>query len=315
MRRSFWTLLLAGVMAAAGLSQAARAEGVALTYDDLPGFALTDSVAYANLTTDRLLRGIRRHHFHATGFVIGDRLEGDQHAARTAMVVKWRDAGVVLGNHTNSHESLNKTPVADYIADVAAADKVLRPILAAKGEAPVWFRHPYLETGTTAEARKTFEDWLAAHDYKVAPVTMENSDWMFALVYDDAILRHDKAKAAKVKQTYLTYTEKCVQWYRQAGLELLGRRPDYVFLLHATRLNADTVGDLATILKRNHLRPEPLAKAMADPAYRIVDTRGNPDGDEWLSRWAVTLHKELPWDSFPDPPADISAENDKLDTP
>ncbi|WP_304186848.1 polysaccharide deacetylase family protein [Phenylobacterium aquaticum] len=308
-------LPLLGALGALVWTHAARAEGVALTYDDLPGFALTDSVAYEQLTTDRLLRGIKRHHFQATGFVIGDRLDGDNPAAHRAMVVQWRDAGLVLGNHTNSHESLNKTPVADYIADVAQADAVLRPILAARGQTPVWFRHPYLETGTTAEARKAFEDWLAAHAYKVAPVTMENSDWMFALVYDNAILHHDRAKAARVKRIYLSYTEKCVAWYRSAGLQLLGRRPDYVFLLHATRLNADTVGDLARILKRNHLRPEPLARAMADPAYQIADTRGDPDGDEWLSRWSVTLHKDLPWDSFPDPPADISAENDRLDTP
>lgn len=315
MRPRSWILLFAGVLAATGMSAAARAEGVALTYDDLPGFALTDSTAYAKTTTDRLLRGIRRHHFQATGFVIGGQIEGASHAAQRAMVIQWRDAGLVLGNHTNSHESLNKTPVADYIADVAKADTALRPILAAKGETPVWFRHPYLDTGTTAEDRKTFESWLAAHGYKVAPVTMENSDWMFALVYDDALLRHDKAKAERVKRAYLTYTEKCVKWYREAGLELLGRRPEFVFLLHATRLNADTVDDLAKILKRNHLRPEPLARAMADPAYRIVETRGNPDGDEWLSRWSLVLGKPLPWDSFPDPPADISAENDKLDTP
>jgi hypothetical protein len=52
---------------------------------------------------------------------------------------------------------------------------------------------------------------------------------------------------------------------------------------------------------------------MADPAYRISDDFADPDGDEWLTRWSTTLDKELPWDDFPQPPADIAAGNDRLD--
>jgi hypothetical protein len=87
-----------------------------------------------------------------------------------------------------------------------------------------------------------------------------------------------------------------------------------VFLLHATRLNADTLDDLAVILRRNDLHPISLDKAMEDPAYKLADTYAGPDGDEWLTRWSRTLHRDLPWASFPEPPADIVAENARLDT-
>ena len=60
-----------------------------------------------------------------------------------------------------------------------------------------------------------------------------------------------------------------VPWYREAALELLGRRPAFVFLLHASRLNADSVDELAAILRHNHLRPVSLETAMRDPAYAI----------------------------------------------
>jgi peptidoglycan/xylan/chitin deacetylase (PgdA/CDA1 family) len=301
-------------LAACAFATFARAEGVALTFDDLPTMALTGSAPYAEATTRSLLAGLQRHHLPATGFVIADKLDGDGGDARARLVNRWLDAGMALGNHTYSHVSLNKTPVADYIAEVSRADGVLRPLLAARRRPLKWFRHPYLETGLTIEARRTFEDWLTAHGCRVAPVTMENSDYVFALPYDEAVLRGDSAGAARIRQAYLDYTAKVVAWYRTAALQLLGRRPSFVFLLHATRLNADSLDQLAAILRRNDLHAITLDRAVKDPAYKIADAYAGPDGDEWLSRWARTLHRELPWDSFPEPPADIVAENDRLDT-
>ena len=303
---AFFIALLAGGSAAA--------EGVALTFDDLPTMALSGDAPYAEATTKALLAGLRRHHLPATGFVIAERLEGDGGVAHAALVNRWLAAGMNLGNHTYSHVSLNKTPVDAYIAEVSRADGVLRPLLAAHRRPLRWFRHPYLETGLTSETRRTFEGWLAAHGYRVAPVTMENADWMFALPYDDAILRHDTAAAERVKRSYLDYTTRVVAWYRQAGLDLLGRRPDFVFLLHVSRLNADCIDQLAASLRTNDLHAVSLDRALRDPAYRIADTYVGPNGDEWLSRWSRTLHKDLPWNTFPEPPADIAAENDKLDT-
>lgn len=52
---------------------------------------------------------------------------------------------------------------------------------------------------------------------------------------------------------------------------------------------------------------------MNDPAYNIADNYVGPDGDEWLSRWSLTLHKDLPWDGYVDPPKDIQDEDNRLD--
>jgi hypothetical protein len=104
-----------------------------------------------------------------------------------------------------------------------------------------------------------------------------------------------------------------VAWSRKAALQLLGRRPALVFLLHDTRLNADSLDDLAAILKRNDLQVVSLERAMADPAYQIGDDFADADGDEWLSRWSTTLHRDLPWSDFTDPPADIAAAEARLD--
>lgn len=182
-----------------------------------------------------------------------------------------------------------------------------------RGRTLRWFRYPYLETGLTAQVRRTFESWLAVHGYRVAPVTLENSDWEFAIPYDDAVLRGDKIAAERIRKEYLDYTVQMVRWYRKAGFVLLGRYPALVFLLHASRLNADSIDQLSNILDDNDLHAVALDTAMRDPAYKIPDEYIGPDGDEWLSRWSLILRKELPWDSFRDPPADIVDGDNRLE--
>ena len=303
------------VLAASGLmlSSRAYAEDVAITFDDLPALSLSGATPYWAQTTKKLLKGLRRRHIPAIGFVNEEKLEQDR-VQRVELLRRWLDAGMDLGNHTYSHKSLTTTPVEAYIADVVRGETVTRWLLAARGRTPHWFRHPYLETGDTLEDRRRFEAWLAGHGYRVAPVTMENADWMFAYPYDRAIGRGDKAAAKHIREEYLAYTATMVAWYRQAAFGLLDRRPAFVFLLHASRLNADSIGQIAAILKRNELHPVTLDRAMTDPAYLIPDTYAGPNGDEWVTRWSETLHKPLPWGSFLEPPADIQAAEKRLDT-
>ena len=302
------------VLAAAALiTTAVRAEDVALTFDDLPVFGRPSSTAAAAAITRKLLAGLTRHHVPATGFVNEIKLEGDDRPARVALLGRWVAAGMDLGNHGYSHLSLTTTPVDIYIADVARGDAVTRVLLAGQGRTPRWFRHPYLETGPTLEIRTRFETWLTGHGYRVAPVSMENADWVFTLPYDDAVAHRDHARAARIRREYLAYTAQIVPWYRQAAFALLGRRPAFVFLLHASRLNADTMGSLLRILLSQQLAPVTLDTAMLDPAYAIRDDYTGPDGDTWLTRWALALKKELPWDTLPTPPPAIVAASRLLD--
>jgi peptidoglycan/xylan/chitin deacetylase (PgdA/CDA1 family) len=310
---ALFVLAWAGLSLGLAAAGPARAGAVALTFDDAPALSLTDDAGYWRTTNARLIHGLKRRRLPATVFVIGDKLEGPDRPAKYQFVRDWLDAGFTLGNHTYSHGSLNKTPVETYIADVARDDEVLRPLMAERGQTPRWFRHPYLDTGRTLADKHAFEGWLAQHGYRVAPVTMENSDWQFAMVYDQAVIRKDDAEARRIRQAYLDYTDKAVAWYRTAAVQLLGREPAFVFLVHDTRLNADSLGGLVDILRRNHLEAVSLDRAMADPAYAISDDVADPEGDEWLSRWSMTLHKDLPWDAFPQVPADIAAADEKLD--
>lgn len=291
----------------------AHAREVAITFDDLPVFGKFASAADGAAVTVRLLAAMKRNHWKATGFVNEIQLDATDRPLRIALLQRWIDAGMDLGNHTYSHLSLNKTPVDIYIADVLRDETATAPLLAIIGRRERWFRYPFLETGLTKETRSRFEAWLGAHGYRVAPVTMENSDWQFSGPYDDAMARGDARQALRIQQQYLGFTGQIVAWYVKAGHGLFKRDPAFVLLLHASRLNAASIDGVASILRKAKLRPVSLAKAMRDPAYRTADGYIGPNGIESLERWSRTLHRELPFESIPSVPTDIAKYDASLE--
>jgi len=305
----FSALLLVALTATA---PAARAAGkVALTFDDLPALTLFADQPYVNYLNDSLLRGLRRHRLPATGFVNESKLDEIDRRQQIANLEKWLDAGMDLGNHTFSHETPGVLGGKGYIQDIARGEPVTRGLLEKHGKSLSWFRHPYLETGFPAPVKREIDSWLAAHGYRIAPVTIDADDWEFAEPYDDAIARHDEVRRERIRRQYLDYTDRTIAWYQDASRGLFGRQIAFVMLLHATRLNADSIDDLARILKRRKLKGVTLEEAMKDPVYRLHDSYVGPDGIDWMERWSREMHKDLPWDSWQDPPAQIAQEYDR----
>jgi peptidoglycan/xylan/chitin deacetylase (PgdA/CDA1 family) len=308
---------LAWALAFATLAMTApvRAESakIALTFDDLPALSMIDDQAQMNYITEALLRGLVRHRFRATGFVNEVNLDIMDRDQQIANLDKWLGAGMGLGNHTYSHEAASALGATAYIEDIQRGERVTKWLLARHGKRMRWFRHPYLDTGSPAPVKKQIDTWLAAHFYRIAPVTIDADDWEWASPYDDAIAHNDEARRLRLKQGYLAYTEKTIDWERGVARMLFGRDISYVMLLHATRLNADCIDDLAAMLRREHLHVVSLNAAMRDPAYRTPDTWTGKDGIDWLVRWARAQNKPLPWSSLEPIPAWVQAEYDRLE--
>ena len=306
-------LPLAFICSVWALPAEARDGEVALTFDDLPDFSLSSDQAYIDHTNKALLRSLRRNHIPAIGFVNEGKLPGPGRAGRVDILRDWLKAGMDLGNHTYSHDSPNSISANAYVADIARGEKTTKALLAQRGRTIRWFRHPYLETGPTKQAKQRIDGWLSAHHYRIAPVTLEASDWMFAEPYDDALAHHDEKRRAQIKAEYLAYTDRLIGWHQKAAQALFGRQIALVMLLHDSRLNADSMDQIAGLLKRHKLRTVTLNQAMKDPAYRIPDTYVGRDGINWLERWSLSMGKTLPWDDFADPPKDIQAQYDRVD--
>ncbi|MDC6625710.1 polysaccharide deacetylase family protein, partial [Leclercia adecarboxylata] len=122
----------------------------------------------------------------------------------------WRDAGVELGNHTYGHVDLHAIGLAAYEQDILRGEATLRPLLAETGQAPRWFRHPYLRAGQSPHERAALGEFLQQHGYRVAPVTVDNSEWIWAFAYDhvrdtdtDPVSR--EARLRQLRRGYVPY--------------------------------------------------------------------------------------------------------------
>jgi peptidoglycan/xylan/chitin deacetylase (PgdA/CDA1 family) len=278
---------------------------VAVTFDDLViGGRILELPRMRTMTAD-LLRTITAEGVPAVGFVNEAKLcDCDERSGRIEVLRMWAAAGLELANHTYSHPSLTCTPLADYQADVLRGEPVTRALMAEHGKPFRWFRHPYLHTGPTLEVRAAFEPWLAERGYTVAPVTLDNSDWMFNFVYTDAKTRGDAALMRRVGEAFIAYVDEVMAFYESAEQALFARPIRHVLLLHANELNADWFDDLAALLRRRGYRFITLEAALQDPAYREPDRYAGPAGVSWMYRWDFTRGREqIDWSSEPEPPA------------
>ena len=271
-------------------NQSSRKE-MAVTFDDLPVVSSSDydQVDYQQITA-KLIKSISLNKVPAIGFVNEDKLisHGELDEARVALLRMWLDAGLELGNHTFSHLDLHTTPLPMYQGDVIRGEWTTSLLLREKGMKLRYFRHPYLHTGRNIETKEKLEEFLAGRGYRIAPVTIINSDWIFAASYKDAFKRGDKVLRKRIAEVYIPYTEQVVEYFERQSIDLFGYEVKQVLLLHANRLNADYFDDLVLMMRRHGYAFITLDQALQDKAYESADTYTGLGGISWLHRWAIT---------------------------
>ena len=233
------------------------------------------------------------------GFVNEGKLEidGQVQPARVAMLRDWREAGYELGNHTRGHLDLHAVGLPAFQQDILDGERTLRPLLAERGQVPRWFRHPYLRAGRTPEERAALSAFLDQHGYRIAPVTVDNGEWVWAFAYANVLdgqpdTPERAATLERLRRGYVPYMLNKVDYYERQSQALLGYALPQVWLLHANELNAVAYADLVAGVQRRGYRVVTLDEAMRDPAYaRGEDGYNGRYGPSWLHRWAMAEKK------------------------
>jgi peptidoglycan/xylan/chitin deacetylase (PgdA/CDA1 family) len=266
---------------------------VAITIDDLPAGSANsmDAPTITEMTT-KLLTTLRDEKVPAVGFVNEKKLyklgEVDERIKALRM---WLDYGFELGNHTFSHSSLNRVGLQAWKDDVVQGESVTRMLLAEHNMKLRYFRHPFLDTGRDLETRREAEAFLVARGYRIAPVTLDAWDWMYAGVYEDAKKRGDTALEQQLTQSYLEYSNTMFAYSEQLAKQTIGYEPKQILLLHGNQLEADHIGDLIALLRKRGYRLITLEDALGDQAYSLPDTFVGEEGTGWIDHWAITLGK------------------------
>lgn len=279
--------LLIGVLCAS--ATVAQARQMVISVDDLPWveFAHSDR-AQIEQRHRRLLAALDG--LPAVGFVNeGKLVEGNRLALwRQRMLEDWLDAGFELGNHTEDHLDLHRVSAERFVQSISRGERYLRPLLTERGLTLRWFRHPYLHTGMAASSRKRVDAHLAALGYRVAPVTVDNGEWIYARAYLRALNAGDAALQSRLRSAYVSYMLDKVVFFEQAAKRQFDRPIPQILLIHANALNADAMGDLVLGLRLRGYQFIALTQALEDPAYGHADEYYGRGGISWLHRWALT---------------------------
>jgi peptidoglycan/xylan/chitin deacetylase (PgdA/CDA1 family) len=264
---------------------------IAITFDDLPVVSVTDreGAGWSKITDD-LLAALVRNRVPAVGFVNEQKLEraGELEPARLALLQRWLAAGMELGNHSYSHLDFHSADIEIFQRDVMRGERHIRGLMEGAGKKLRFFRHPYLHTGRSPEARRALDAFLAERGYQVAPVTIDNYDYVFAAAYERA---GEERVRREIADAYIPYLSSVVSYYERQSILILEREIPQVLLLHANALNAAVFDRIAAMLRERGYSFVPLDRALADPAYRLRDTYVGPAGITWLHRWALSQGK------------------------
>jgi len=284
------------------LAQNPPQRAIAITIDDLPA-ANANGMTGAEIVvmTTKLLATLRDQKVPAVGFVNERKLykQGEVDDRIKALNL-WLDNGFELGNHTFSHFSLNRVTLPAWEDDVIRGEVVTRILLARHNMKMRYLRHPYLDTGRNLQTRREAEAFLVNRGYRIAPVTMDAWDWMYAGVYEDARKRGDAALQQQLVSSYLTYTGVVFDYYERFSKDLIGYEPKQILLLHGNWLEADHIGELVDLLRKRGYKFVTLEDALSDAAYGMPDDFIGEEGTNWLDHWAITRgHPPLNTPVFP----------------
>jgi peptidoglycan/xylan/chitin deacetylase (PgdA/CDA1 family) len=278
---------------------------MAVTIDDLPyvNLARLEYLPNAQRVTNDILRALKSRRAPAVGFVNENKLQAAGEVdARIALLRQWVDAGMTLGNHTYSHPDFNRLTVEQFQDEIVKGEVVTKRLMESQRPYQLYFRHPMTHTGDTKEKKEAVEKFLAARGYRIAPHTIENSDFIFNVPYARARRDKDEALMKRLRDAYLDYTIAATEFAERAAPQIFGRNIPQTLLIHTNDITADCLDEMLKRFEARGYRFITLDEAMADPAYQTKDTDVSKFGPTWLARWARSLGMKVSFEGDPEPP-------------
>lgn len=262
---------------------------LAVTIDDLPWVGALRPGEDRQTAMARMVDALVSRGAPAMGFVNCERAAPD-----SPVLLVWLEAGLELGNHTAAHLDLNEAPLAQWLGDVRSCHAFVQRLT---GEAPVWFRYPFLHQGPTAERQQAALEQLDQLGSPIAHVTIDNSDWILAVAYGAAVRDGDDERAAAIASAFIDHIISATDHYRDVARRKAGRDVAHVLLLHANLLVADHIGALLDRLREERgMRFVTVEAAHSDPIYARRDGYTGPGGLSWLYRMEPATPELSAWD-------------------
>ena len=266
-----------------------------VTVDDLPTvtYGIQESDFKISLTRN-LVDTFHEYGVKAIGYVNESKLyrNGGLDSSEVALLAYWVDQGMDLGNHTYSHKNYHRVPFEEYTNDILKGEKITRALLAKDNAKLTYFRHPYLRIGRDQSHYDSLQNFLSVNGYTPAPVTIDNTDYLFALAYSRAYRADDKPLQQKIGKDYVDYMEQKLLFYESQSVKLFGRHIAQTLLTHANLLNATYMDELLDMYRKHGYTFVSQSDVLKDPAYKEEVSTFGEYGISWIDRWALSKGKK-----------------------
>ena len=294
--------LLVSAVAVIVTVTSARAQQIAFTWDDLPAHSALPPGETRVEIGRKIVAAMKEEHLPPVyGFVNG--ILTEEEPLSTPMLKDWRDAGLLLGNHTWSHMNLNQHSLAEWEADTLKDEALLKSYMGS--EDWHWLRYPNLAEGDTTQKREGARKFLADHRYKIAAVTMSFSDYLYNAPYARCVAKNDAASVAQLEVSYLAAADATIDYTRAMSKALYGRDIPYVLLMHVGALDARMLPRLLKLYRNKGFTFISLQDAQNDPFYKNDLDLSLPPVPDTLEE-AMRAHN-LPLPTRPGPTVDLNA--------
>lgn len=268
---------------------------ICITVDDLPYITkIFKDAKTGQYITDKLLTIFRKYNLITLGSVNSGKLINNDEidSNKNKILNQWIDSGMMLANHTFSHKNYNNIYFCEFKNDILKGELYLKDILSRKNIQLKYFRHPHLFRGDTKEKADSLQYFIDSLGYTIAPVTIDNSDYIFSWAYEKALYNNNDSLAKKIGKDYVNYMCEVLDYYESQSVSLLSYNVKHILLTHANLLNADYIDELLKKYSEKGYTFISIEEALQDNCYHdLKDEYYNKSGISWIHRWAWTLGK------------------------
>jgi peptidoglycan-N-acetylglucosamine deacetylase len=245
------------------IASVSQAKELALTFDDAPG----DTTLHfqAKERTDKLLAQLKASNAPPV-IIFANPCNGDGVTSNVSQLKKFKEAGHIIGNHTCTHPRLDTAGYEEFVANIQKAENILGDLLSV----PKYFRFPFFNEGRDVTMRDQVRDWLKSQNYQNVSSSLENEDPIFSTKINEAKKQNKKIDYEKVKALYLKHILDGVEFYDKLAVEVLGRSPKHIILLHDKDATVLFIGDLIRELKKRGWSIIAADEAAKDPLYSMM---------------------------------------------
>jgi peptidoglycan/xylan/chitin deacetylase (PgdA/CDA1 family) len=266
MRLGQWLGMCVGAVAMVLAGHAVAGEGsykLAITIDDLPSHGALPAGMTRSGIAKMTLDAYAAHKVpRVYGYINAVHLKDDPDAAKVLQM--WRAAGHPLGNHHVSHASVDAGLAEDFIAGIEANEPVLKDLML--GEDWRSFRYPFLNAGDATRG-PVVAQWLKAHDYTIADVSMSFNDWAYTDTHARCAAKGDMAAIDAMKARYMDEVRVQIVRSKAVSQKVYGRMIPQVLLTHIGGFGAIMLPQVLDELEKSGAKFVTLEEAQSDAAY------------------------------------------------